>query len=109
MNSISRMPPRPSLTLRSNSPGLDDLVLDAIFDCGHFAQDALVDRTRVAERLDHLQKFSAQGRVSRDGAGLDQHHPFPGLAPLGIIVLVALQERLSGPASPSGRNRRSMR
>ena len=46
-------------------------------------------RAGITKGLDHFQKFRAQFRVAGDGAGFDEHHALPGLAPLGVKSLEA--------------------
>ena len=71
--------------------GLDHLGFEARFHGGYFAPDICPDGTRVAERLDHFQKFRRKRKVAGDAPGLHQHHSFPGLAPLRVEILVTAE------------------
>ncbi len=71
--------------------GLDDFVFDAGFHGGDIAQDAGGDGTGITKGLDHFQEFGAQFGVAGDGTGFDQHHAFPGLAPMRVVSLEAVE------------------
>ena len=68
-----------------------DLLLDALFEHGHLLDDVLARVPRIYERLHHLEKFFAESRIARDGPRLDQRHPLPRFAPLGVVILAAFQ------------------
>ena len=80
----------------------NNLGLDALFHGGDLAEHPFGDETRVTEGLDHFQEFMGEGGVAGDAAGLDQHHAFPGLAPLSIVVFVAGQRPCQGPVFAFG-------
>ena len=70
---------------------LDEFLLDAALHGSDFPKGSFAQRARVAIRLDHFQELGAKRGVTSDAAGFDEHHALPGLAPLGVKVLVAAQ------------------
>ena len=78
--------------------GANHFVLDAILHRADLVQRLRIDRARITKRLNGFQKFRGQPLVARHATRLDQHHPLPGLAPLRVIIFVALQR----PAERSG-------
>src|SRR4026208_726767 len=68
--------------------GPDDLRFDAVLERAYFGKDTLADRTGIAERLDHFEKLRRECGIAGDAARFDQHHAFPGLTPLRVIILV---------------------
>jgi len=67
----------------------DDFGFDAVFHGGDFAEDLFGQEARVAEGLDHFLELAGECGIAGDAPGFDEHHAFPGLAPLGVVVLVA--------------------
>src|SRR5579859_1034319 len=64
------------------------LVFNSILHRADLKKNALIDGPRVPERVNRFKKLRGQRLIPGNAAGLDQHHPLPGLAPLRIVILV---------------------
>src|ERR1700751_3132746 len=71
--------------------GSDNIAFNPCFEFCDFIQKIGRNRSRKNERLQVLAKLIEQFAVSRDAAGLDQRHAFPGLTIPGIIVFHAVK------------------
>lgn len=71
--------------------GAHDLAFDAGLHFGHFGEEGIADGPGIAEGMDGLEEFTGEGGIAGDAPGLEEHHAFPGLAPLGVERFVAGQ------------------
>ena len=71
-----------------NLAGFDDFLFDAVFHGGDFRQEPFVQRTRIAEGWTISRNSAPSDSSPATVRALDQHHAFPGLAPLHIISLI---------------------
>ena len=86
-NSISRIPPRPTLTLRSPSAGPFGAPLVA----GDFLERGVVEIPAIHERLHEVDERPSQRVVPRDRPRLDQRESLKGFTQRVVVVRVLLQ------------------
>ena len=82
--------------------GPHHFIFDPVFHGTDLLDHPCVDRPRVSERLDHFKEFPRQSPVSANRPGFDQHHPFPRLPPLGIVILVTAERPRQRPGVAFG-------
>ena len=66
-------------------------LLNAFLQDAYLLNDVAAGVARVGKVLNHPGERGPNGGIARDGPRLDQRHPFPRFAKLGVVILATIE------------------